>query len=212
MFTGIIEALGEVLAVEHGRDGARLRLRLPREFTGMAVGQSLAVDGVCLTVAAVEGEAVDFDVVAETLQRTTLGRLSPGVVVNLERPLAAGARLGGHFVLGHVDGVAVVTRVAAQDEGRWMEVTLPAGLSPYVAEKGAVAFDGVSLTVAVADGNRCAVALIPHTLTTTTLGCKQPGDHVNVEVDILAKYLSRQLEAWGWVAAPGQPEESEEQR
>ncbi len=212
MFTGIIEGLAEVLAVEARPDGSRLRVKVPREFADLAVGQSLAVDGVCLTVVAVEGEAVEFDVVAETLRRTTLGRLAPASTVNLERALAAGARLGGHFVQGHVDGVATVTRITPQGEGCWMEVTLPAGLARYVAEKGSVALDGVSLTVATADDTRCAVALIPHTITATTLGRKQPGDQVNVEVDILAKYLSRQLAAWGYVAAPEQTDESEGQR
>ncbi len=193
MFTGIVEAMGQVLAVEMWPGGGRLRVRVPREFTDLAPGHSLAVDGVCLTVVALEGDAALFDLAAETLRRTTLGRLRPGAPVNLERPLAAGARIGGHFVQGHVDGVGTITAVTPEGDGVWMEVGLPPGLARYVAEKGSLALDGVSLTVAAVKGDRCAVALIPHTLAVTALGRKGPGDPVNVEVDILAKYLARLL-------------------
>ena len=194
MFTGIVEAMGEVVAVETQPDGARLHLRVPREFSDLAPGQSLAVNGVCLTVVALEDGVALFDLAAETLRRTTLGRLRPGASVNLERPLSAAGRFGGHFVQGHVDGVGTVTRVTPEGDGVWMEVNLPPGLSRYVAEKGSVALDGVSLTVAAVQDSRCAVALIPHTLAVTTLGRRDPGDPVNVEVDILAKYLARLLE------------------
>ncbi len=194
MFTGIVEAMGEVVAVEAQPDGARLHLRVPREFSDLAPGQSLAVNGVCLTVVALEDGVVLFDLAAETLRRTTLGRLHPGAGVNLERPLSAAGRFGGHFVQGHVDGVGTVTRVTPEGDGVWMEVSLPPGLARYVAEKGSVALDGVSLTVAAVQDSRCAVALIPHTLAVTTLGRRDPGDPVNVEVDILAKYLARLLE------------------
>jgi len=194
MFTGIVEAMGEVVAVETQPDGARLHLRVPREFSDLAPGQSLAVNGVCLTVVALEDGVALFDLAAETLRRTTLGRLHPGAGVNLERPLSAAGRFGGHFVQGHVDGVGTVTRVTPEGDGVWMEVNLPPGLSRYVAEKGSVALDGVSLTVAAVQDSRCAVALIPHTLAVTTLGRRDPGDPVNVEVDILAKYLARLLE------------------
>ncbi|MDQ7851255.1 MAG: riboflavin synthase, partial [Armatimonadota bacterium] len=166
-------------------------VRMPGEFTDLAPGQSLAVDGVCLTVVALEGDTALFDLAAETLRRTTLGRLRPGASVNLERPLAAGARLGGHFVQGHVDGVGTIMKVTPEGDGVWMEVALPPGLARYVAEKGSLALDGVSLTVAAVEDDRCAVALIPHTLAVTTLGRKGPGDPLNVEVDILAKYLAR---------------------
>src|SRR3990172_2588760 len=197
MFTGIVEAMGEVVAVEAQPDGARLHLRVPREFSDLAPGQSLAVNGVCLTVVALEDGVALFDLAAETLRRTTLGRLHPGAGVNLERPLSAAGRFGGHFVQGHVDGV-------------WMEVNLPPGLARYVAEKGSVALDGVSLTVAAVQDSRCAVALIPHTLAVTTLGRKDPGDPVNVEVDILAKYLARLLE--GERGTAGDINEGEEKR
>lgn len=210
MFTGIVEAMGEVVAVEARPDGAGLYLHLPREFSDLAPGQSLAVDGVCLTIVALDGGTAVFDLAAETLRRTTLGRLRPGASVNLERPLSAGGRFGGHFVQGHVDGVGTVTRVTPEGDGVWLEVSLPPGLTRYVAEKGSVAVDGVSLTVAAVEDSRCAVALIPHTLAVTTLGRKGPGDPVNVEVDILAKYLARLLEDERSPAG-GIPE-SEEQR
>jgi len=208
MFTGIVEALGEVITVDLRPDGARLRLRVPRGFDDLARGQSLAVNGACLTVVAITGDAVEFDLAAETLRRTTLGALRSGAAVNLERPLLAGARLGGHFVQGHVDGVGTVTRADPAGDGGWLEVRLPPGLARYVAEKGAVALDGVSLTVAVVEDSRCAVALIPHTLAATTLGRREPGDAVNVEVDVLAKYLQRLLAA----RAAGDADESEEER
>ena len=194
MFTGIVEAMGEVVAVETQPDGARLHLRVPREFSDLAPGQSLAVNGVCLTVVALEDGVALFDLAAETLRRTTLGRLHLSAGVNLERPLSAAGRFGGHFVQGHIDGVGTVTRVTPEGDGVWMEVSLPPGLARYVAEKGSVALDGVSLTVAAVQDSRCAVALIPHTLAVTTLGRRDPGDPVNVEVDILAKYLARLLE------------------
>ncbi len=210
MFTGIVEAMGEVVAVEAQPDGARLHLRVPREFSDLAPGQSLAVNGVCLTVVALEDGVVLFDLAAETLRRTTLGRLRPGASVNLERPLSATGRFGGHFVQGHVDGVGTVTRVAPEGDGVWMEVSLPPGLARYVAEKGSVALDGVSLTVAAVQDSRCAVALIPHTLAVTTLGRRDPGDPVNVEVDILAKYLARLLA--GERGTAGDINEGEEKR
>ncbi len=210
MFTGIVEAMGDVVAVELRPDGARLQVRLPREFTDQAPGQSLAVDGVCLTIVVLEDEVAFFDLAEETLRRTTLGRLRSGSGVNLERPLPATGRLGGHFVQGHVDGVGTVTRLTPEGDGVWMEVSLPRELARYVAEKGSVALDGVSLTVAAVEDARCAVALIPHTLVVTTLGRKEPGDAVNVEVDILAKYLARLLKGEG--ETPDEIREGREQR
>jgi riboflavin synthase len=195
MFTGIVEAVGQVLDVEGSEGAARLRLRVPRDVADLTPGESLAVDGVCLTVVAAEGETVAADLSAETLRRTTLGRLRPGARVNLERPLAASGRFGGHVVQGHVDGVGTITRVDREGDGRWMEVSLPAGLARFVVEKGSLAIDGVSLTVAAVQEGRCAVSLIPHTMAITTLGGKQPGDPVNIEVDILAKYVARLLGA-----------------
>ncbi len=216
MFTGIVEALGEVVGVDRpgargtrGADpathgcaagavddpGARLRVRARVVLDGVRPGDSIAVDGVCLTVTRLDGDVFTADLTAETLRRTTLARLQAGDLVNLERPLRVDQRLGGHFVQGHVDGVGVVVAVRPEGTGAWMEITPPPALLPYIVEKGAIAIDGVSLTVAALPApDRFAVALIPHTLAVTTLGRRRPGDAVNLEVDILAKYVQRLLE------------------
>lgn len=199
MFTGIVEAQGIVAGFE-GKDGSiRLRLRLPPEIAGLAPGQSLAVDGVCLTIVTADGETVEVDLSTETVRRTTLGGLRAGAPVNLERPLPAAGRLGGHFVQGHVDGVGTVARVVPEGDGRRMEIRLPPHLARFVVEKGSMAVDGVSLTVTEAGEQTFGVALIPYTLAATTLGQKRPGDPVNIEVDILAKYVERLLGAQGRV-------------
>ena len=197
MFTGIVEELGEVLRVDRAGDSARLTVRGPLVTTDVRHGDSIAVNGACLTVAGAADGSFTADVMRETLDRTTLGALAPGDPVNLERAVPVDGRLGGHVVQGHVDGVA---RVAARVPGeRWEAVRfdVPPGLARYVAEKGSVAVDGVSLTVtAVSDGPEGAsftVGLIPTTLDTTTLGRAQPGTRVNVEVDVLAKYVERLL-------------------
>ena len=195
MFTGIVEGLGEVLAVSGTPDGARLRVRAGALLDDAGVGDSIAVSGVCLTIVAMDGGAFSADLAAETLRRTTLGGLRPGDPVNLERPLRLDERLGGHIVQGHVDGVGTIAATRPEGEGLWMEIAAPASLLPYLVEKGSVAVDGVSLTVAgLPGGDRFAVALIPHTLAVTTLGRRRPGDPVNLEVDILAKYVERLLE------------------
>ncbi len=195
MFTGIIEELGEVLAVESFLDGARLRIRANALIDGARVGESIAVSGVCLTMVSIAAGEFAADLAAETLRRTTLGGLRPGDPVNLERPLRLDDRLGGHIIQGHVDGVGVITAVTPEGDGIWMEIAPPPPALPYIAEKGSIAMDGISLTVAtVLDGGRFAVALIPHTLAVTTLGRRCAGDRVNIEVDILAKYVERLLE------------------
>ena len=195
MFTGIIEEMGEVLAIESFPDGARLRIRAGALTDGARIGESLSVSGVCLTLITVDRNEFAADLAAETLRRTTLGTLRPGDPVNLERPLRFDDRLGGHFVQGHVDGVGMITGVKPEGDGIWMEIAPPLALLPYVAEKGSVAVDGISLTVAkVLPEGRFAVALIPHTLAVTTLGRRCAGDRVNIEVDILAKYVERLLE------------------
>ncbi|MDR7519413.1 MAG: riboflavin synthase [Armatimonadota bacterium] len=192
MFTGIIEAMGEVRRVEHGPGGARLRVHAGALLDGARVGESIAVSGVCLTMVAVDGGVFEVDLAVETLRRTTLGALRPGDPVNLERPLRFDQRLGGHIVQGHVDGVGTITALEPQGDGVWMEIQPPLDLLPYIVEKGSIAVDGVSLTVARArDGGPFAVALIPHTLAVTTLGRRGCGDRVNLEVDILAKYVER---------------------
>ncbi len=196
MFTGIVEELGEVVAVDGNADGARLRIRAGAVLDDARAGDSIAVNGVCLTIVTCDNRVFGADVVAETLRRTNLGTLCPGDPVNLERPLRLDQRLGGHIVQGHIDGVGSITAVRPEGDGIWMEIAPPAALMRYLVEKGSVAVDGISLTVAqVVDGDRFAVALIPHTLGVTTLGRKGEGDTVNLEVDILAKHVERLLEA-----------------
>jgi riboflavin synthase len=193
MFTGLVEQLGRVIALNPGNAGARLVLDLEVPWPDTPVGASIAVDGCCLTAVNVAGHRIAFDLHQETLDRTRFAeRLLPGVAVNLERPLAAIARLDGHFVQGHVDGVGTIERVDRPPGGgsAWLEVALPDGLERFVAEKGSIALDGVSLTCARVEGSRVVVALIPQTLRSTTFGAARPGGLVNVETDILAKYVS----------------------
>ncbi|MCD6021916.1 MAG: riboflavin synthase subunit alpha [Actinomycetia bacterium] len=191
MFTGIVEELGTVVA----RDGERLVVRGPVTAADAATGDSIAIDGVCLTVVERREEHLFFDLSEETLSRTNLGSLGPEDAVNLERPATLASRLGGHLVQGHVDGVAEVTAVRPEGEdGVRLSVRLPGELLRHVAEKGSITFDGVSLTVAALDGDVVEIALIPHTLHATTLGSVRERDRVNVEVDIVAKYVARNLE------------------
>ncbi|WP_156721447.1 riboflavin synthase [Streptomyces apocyni] len=193
MFTGIVEELGEVTAVENLGDSSRFRLRGPVVTEDAKHGDSIAVNGVCLTVVDREGEEFTADVMAETLNRSSLGELRPGSRVNLERPTAVGARLGGHIVQGHVDGTGTVVDRKPSDNWELVTVSLPDGLSRYVVEKGSITVDGISLTVVDAGPDFFTISLIPTTLALTTLGIKQPGDVVNLEVDIIAKYVERLL-------------------
>ena len=191
MFTGIVEDRGEVVA----RDGARLSVRGRIAAVDVASGHSIAVNGTCLTVTAVDEDRLWFDLSDETLARTALGRLRPGDPVNLERAATLVTRLGGHLVQGHVDGVGEVTELASEGEGGVrLGVRLPAELLRFVVEKGSIALDGVSLTVAAIRGDVIEVALIPHTLAATTLGSIRPGDQMNVEVDVVAKYVARRTD------------------
>lgn len=191
MFAGIVEEVGQVVAVAGDDRSRTLTIRGTRVMDDLQVGNSIAVDGVCLTVVAIHGTAFRVDVGAETLRRTTLGRLLPDTPVNLERPLRLDGRLGGHLVQGHVDGVGTITRLEAEAVSTWMEVAVPEPLRIYLAEKGSAAVDGVSLTVARLIPEGFAASLVPHTLAASTLGRKRPGDPVNIEVDILAKYVER---------------------
>ncbi|WP_051864971.1 riboflavin synthase [Streptomyces griseus] len=193
MFTGIVEELGEVTAVENLGDAARFRLRGPVVTDGAKHGDSIAVNGVCLTVVEHEGDEFTADVMAETLKRSSLGALAVGSRVNLERPTAVGARLGGHIVQGHVDGTGHVLERTPSEHWELVRISLPADLSRYVVEKGSITVDGISLTVVEAGPDHFTVSLIPTTLDLTTLGVKQPGDPVNLEVDIVAKYVERLL-------------------
>ncbi|MEW2410763.1 riboflavin synthase [Streptomyces griseoviridis] len=193
MFTGIVEELGEVTAVEHLGDASRFRLRGPVVTDGAKHGDSIAVNGVCLTVVDHEGDEFTADVMAETLHRSSLGALTAGSRVNLERPTAVGARLGGHIVQGHVDGTGEILAREPSEHWEIVTVSLPADLARYVVEKGSITVDGISLTVVEAGADRFTVSLIPTTLALTTLGRKQLGDPVNLEVDIVAKYVERLL-------------------
>jgi riboflavin synthase len=198
MFTGIVEALGHIGAVEAGaRGGRRLAVAVPDQAGWqLAPGESIAVSGVCLTVVDVAPGRVAFDLAEETLRVTTLGGLGEGDPVNLERPLRLDGRLGGHLVLGHVDGVGRVTAVRPEADGARLDVAVPARLRPLLIPKGSVAVDGVSLTVAALEEDAFSVALIPHTLAVTTLGQRRRGDPVNLEMDVIGKYVRGFVEHW----------------
>jgi len=190
MFTGLIADLGTVEAVQETEHG--MRLRVSSALAGeLGEGDSVAVNGVCLTAAQVDGAAFVADVVHETLRRSSIAAIAPGDAVNLELPVRATDRLGGHLVQGHVDGIGTVSDVHDEGFSRLVTIVVPDELERYVVEKGSVAVDGISLTVASLEGARLGVALIPETLERTTLGRAQPGTPVNLEVDVLAKYVER---------------------
>ncbi|MEU8530307.1 MULTISPECIES: riboflavin synthase [Streptomyces] len=193
MFTGIVEELGEVTAVEKLDDASRFRLRGPVVTEGAKHGDSIAVNGVCLTVVEFGDGEFTADVMAETLKRSSLGALEVGSKVNLERPMAVGDRLGGHIVQGHVDGTGTILERTPSENWEIVKVALPAQLTRYVVEKGSITVDGVSLTVVEAAEDWFTISLIPTTLALTTLGIKQSGDPVNLEVDVIAKYVERLL-------------------
>ena len=205
MFTGIVEALGEVVDIDHIEgDAARLTVRAGPAAEGVRLGDSVAVDGVCLTVTGFEGtgfegtgpeRGLSFDVMGETLSRSTLAERAPGDRVNLERALRVGDRLGGHVVQGHVDGTGRVLHRRPGHTWESVRISLPAALSRYVVEKGSIAVDGVSLTVAAVVDGEFTVGLIPATLQATTLGSKLVGGSVNLEVDVLAKHVERLLDS-----------------
>jgi len=193
MFTGIVRERGRVVSIDGGADGIRLVVEAPETAAAAALGDSIAVGGVCLTVVAASEGRVSFDAVPETLSRTALSRLEPGGPVNVEPALRAGEPLGGHIVQGHVDGVGTVRSVEPAGDGVRVRVDAPAAVLRYCVEKGSVTVDGVSLTVAALDDDAFEVALVPHTLAVTTLGTLAAGDPVNLEVDVLAKYVERLL-------------------
>ncbi|MFF4392090.1 riboflavin synthase [Streptomyces sp. NPDC001552] len=195
MFTGIVEELGEVTAVEQLEEASRFRLRGPLVTEGAKHGDSIAVNGVCLTVVETADGEFTADVMQETLNRSSLGALAQGSRVNLERPMALGGRLGGHLVQGHVDGTGEIISRTPSEHWEIVKVALPKNLSRYVVEKGSITVDGVSLTVVEAAADWFTISLIPTTLALTTLGIKQSGDPVNLEVDVLAKYVERLLAA-----------------
>ena len=198
MFTGIIEELGRVIWLVPGEDSARVTVRGPVVTADAAIGASIAVNGVCLTVVDLDADTFTADVMAQTLALTSLVSAAPGVPVNLERPVPAGCRLGGHIVQGHVDGTGTVLERVPGDGWELVRIAVPAALSRYAVAQGSIAVDGVSLTVASLldqpdQGGGCVVtvSLIPETLARTTLGHRAVGDWVNLEVDVLAKYVER---------------------
>jgi riboflavin synthase len=194
MFTGIITDIGEVAA----REGGRFVVRCAFAADSIAIGASISCDGCCLTATAVapEGSGSTFtvDVSNETLSRTTLGEWQRGRRINLERALKAGDELGGHIVSGHVDGVGRIAAMRADGQSRRFSIEVPPEIARYIAPKGSVALDGISLTVNEVEGNLFGINIIPHTLTHTTLGAKKPGDRVNLEVDVVARYVARLME------------------
>jgi riboflavin synthase len=191
VFTGIVREVGRITAVEGEGDGVRLVLQAPLLTASLQVGDSVAVNGVCLTAESVAAKLVTLHAVPETLRRTTLGSLARGDAVNVEPALRAGEPLGGHYVQGHVDGVGRIQSVEAEGEGLRVVVEAPFELLRYCVEKGSIAVDGVSLTVAELFDDAFAVALVPHTMEATTLSDLAPGREVNLEADILAKYVER---------------------
>jgi riboflavin synthase len=191
MFTGIVKELGRVEEVDASDDGARLRIGATLA-SELAEGDSVAVNGACLTATAVGNGSFDADVMHQTLSLTTLGELESGSAVNLELPLRPTDRLGGHVVQGHVDGTATVTELTADGFAKRLRIELPDELLPYVVERGSIAIEGVSLTIADLTDTGLEVSLIPETLERTTLGAVEPGDHLNVECDVLARYVRRQ--------------------
>ena len=193
MFTGIVRELGRIAAVDGTSAGARIVVEAPQTAADASVGDSVAINGVCLTVTEAADGSLAFDAVPETLRRSSLARLTAGEHVNLEPALRAGEPLGGHYVQGHVDGVATIRRSEPEGDGRRGWIDPPSHLLRYLAEKGSVAVEGVSLTVAELDDAGFAVALVPHTLAVTTLGDRAAGEPVNVEVDVLAKYVEKLL-------------------
>lgn len=192
MFTGLIEEMGAVRSLVRGSVG-RLVVACEKTAKSVAIGDSVAVNGACLTVTSISGDEVSFDAVAETLSRTTLGDLRTGDKVNLETSLKAGAGLGGHFVLGHIDGVGTINSIKTIGESRVISFSAPADILKYIVQKGSVAIDGISLTVASCHACGFEIAIIPHTLIATTLHDKRAGGKVNLETDILGKYVEKFL-------------------
>ena len=193
MFTGIVEELGTVEAVDWQSDAVRLTLRAEVVLEDTRLGDSISVNGCCLTVTERTGATWTADVMAETLAKTALGALEPGHRVNLERAATLGSRLGGHLVQGHVDAVGYVVRRDPGEHWDVVTISMPRDLAPYLVNKGSITVDGVSLTVVEAHHDGFTVSLIPETMRRTTLGFREPGDAVNLEVDVIGKYVARQL-------------------
>ncbi len=196
MFTGIIEELGAVEAIEDQGDAVRLSVRGPLVVSDAGEGDSIAVNGCCLTVVSHDGEVFTADVMRETLDKTSLGAFRPGTRVNLERAVTAEKRLGGHIVQGHVDGTGEIRSRTPSEHWEVVEIGLPEGMDRYLVEKGSITVDGVSLTVVTVTDDSFTVSLIPETLSRTTLGIKRPGETVNLEVDVIAKHVEKLVGAY----------------
>ncbi len=194
MFTGLVEEVGDVASLVPTGDGIEVRINASTVTTDIEIGASIAVNGVCLTVVAFDDTSLTAQAVPETMERSNLGTLVEGSAVNLERSVRASDRLGGHIVQGHVDATTTITTIESYDDGSWRyHFALGTDLAPYVVEKGSITIDGISLTIASLDANEFSIAVIPHTAEVTTLGHRSVGDAVNIEVDVLAKYVERQL-------------------
>ena len=191
MFSGIVESIGRVRKVEGGAGGVRLSFEAREVMAGARLGDSVSVDGACLTVVGFDEEGFEVDLAPETLRRTTLGELRPGSRCNLERAMALGDRLGGHLVTGHIDGVGAVSGRRPEGDSHWITVTAPEEVMRYIVQKGSVAVDGISLTVAACDAETFSVAVIPHTAEQTTLLEKEVGSNVNLEADLVGKYVEK---------------------
>jgi riboflavin synthase len=197
MFTGIIEELGKVKAIEIQPDAVRLTIEGPKVVSDVSRGDSIGVSGACLTAIEFDSTSFTADVMKETLRLTCLNDIQVGDPVNLERPMTAATRFGGHMVLGHVDGVGEVVSRQPSENWEWVRIAIPAELMKYVVMKGSITIDGISLTVNEIEGNVIGFSLIPETLTVTTLGYKRPGAKVNIEVDVMAKHIERLLQEAG---------------
>ena len=191
MFTGIIEEIGTVRRIEHGAKGARLTIQAKTVLEDTRIGDSIATNGVCLTVVSMTDDSFSADVMAESLRRSSLGTLQGGSLVNLERAMAANGRFGGHIVSGHIDGTGTIASQKREDNAVWVKIKTPAPLLRYIVEKGSIAIDGVSLTVAAGTDPDFSVSIIPHTGAQTILLGKKPGDPVNHESDVIGKYVEK---------------------
>lgn len=196
MFTGIIEETGRVVSIKKGVKSSVLQIEGNVIFQDLKIGDSVAVNGVCLTAAKIVGHSFFADVMSETLKRSSLGEAKPNSIVNLERAMAANGRFGGHIVSGHIDGTGIISKTEREDNAVWYTIKAPEKLMRYIVEKGSIAIDGISLTVAKAGREEFAVSVIPHTMQETTLATKGAGQIVNLENDVVGKYIERFLE-WG---------------
>lgn len=203
MFTGIVEEMGVIRSIRRGAHSAVLFIGAETVLSDLKIGDSVAVNGVCLTATTVDGSGFTADVMHETLNRSSLGALVPGSPVNLERAMAANGRFGGHMVAGHIDGTGTITARRQDDNAVWYTVSAAPSLLRYIVEKGSIAIDGISLTVASVETDRFSVSVIPHTAAVTVLGRKRPGDIVNLETDLIGKYVEKLLRPAEGTASKG---------